>query len=46
MLACYDRRMDKLQNDIKESRHREDFLYKECKQLDYLIDILAKKDLK
>lgn len=31
--------------DIQESRNREELLYKECKNLDYLVDVLAQSYL-
>lgn len=30
-----------LTNDVRESRHREELLYQECKNLDYEISILT-----
>ena len=33
--------INKLNNDIKESRHREELLYQECKNLDYEISVLT-----
>lgn len=32
-------------SNIKESRHREELLYKEVKNIDYLIDVLTKSYL-
>lgn len=33
--------LDHINKDIKESRIREDLLYKEVKNLDYLVDVLT-----
>lgn len=35
--------IEKLQSDIKESRHREDLLLQEDKQLQYQCDVLTEK---
>lgn len=32
-----------IQSEIKESRRREELLYKECKNIDYLIDVLTQQ---
>lgn len=36
-----EKRISSLDFEIKESSHREDFLYKECKNLDYEISVLS-----
>ena len=41
MFIVQDRQINALQKAIKESRQREDLLYQECKQLDYLTSVMT-----